>query len=382
MNPLKRILGIVIIAACTAGFASGTSRPPAFTPDGFAVPQPDPVFVFPRDHGSHPEYKIEWWYVTGHLAEGAESGTTRRYGFQATFFRSAAPRATAARPGSAMFGHANIHLAHMALIDLSTGEFLHRERLNRDGWDAAASTETLAVRNGDWSLDMTDASTETMRLRGGVGGEARYELVLRPLKPLVKFGQNGYSRKGAAPTAASYYLTFSRLEATGTLTWRGEERRVAGHAWLDHEYSSSQLDENQVGWDWLSAQLDDGREIMFYALRQQDGTLDSTSRLTWIDIDGTPTERDYRWEVLSRWRSPRTGVDYPQRVRLTTSDPQTGREVIFIIAPLHPDQELGGELGGVTYWEGACEVRTEDGRRLGSAYLELTGYDKALTVLR
>jgi predicted secreted hydrolase len=358
---------------------------PALTADGFAVPRPDPVFAFPRDHGSHPDYKIEWWYLTGHLYAD-EGPAPRRFGFQATFFRSAAPRDVAARPGPAAFGHDQIYLAHMALIDVSTGRFLHQERLNRAGWDAAASTTTLDVRNGDWSLTLADPAAapgaETLTLVGGIRADARFALNLVPKKPLVRFGVGGYSRKGAAPTAASYYLTFPRLAATGTLTLDGRALRVAGEAWMDHEYSSSQLDQNQVGWDWLSAQLDDGRELMFYRLRTTDGGTDPASTLTWVDRDGRAATAPFRWEPLTTWKSPHTGAIYPQRIRLTTTDPATGTEAVFLVEPLHPDQELGGSLGGVTYWEGACRVLSPAGAPLGAAYLELTGYDRAVEALR
>jgi predicted secreted hydrolase len=223
-----------------------------------------------------------------------------------------------------------------------------------------------------------------LSLVGGIRAEARFGLTLTPTKPLVRFGENGYSRKGAAPTAASYYLTFSRLTVAGQLVL-GDAAPVDvnGVAWMDHEFSSSQLDENQVGWDWLSAQLHDGRELMFYALRRRDGSLDPASTLTWIDHEGGTTKAPYRWEPLTFWTSPHTGARYPQRIRLTTTDPATGREIRFLVAPFHPDQELQGHIGGVTYWEGACRLLDGKGEtELGSAYMELTGYDKPVDVVR
>jgi predicted secreted hydrolase len=385
---------------------------PTVTAEGFSVPQPNPVFVFPRDHGAHPDFKIEWWYLTGHLY--TSEAVPRRFGFQATFFRNAAPRdAAAVRPGTGSnppaFGHDQIYLAHMALLDAGTGRFLHQERLNRAGWNASAATDTLDVVNGDWSLSfskspqplqtMPKAANQSLidkkpltrdgedaalplRLIGGIRADARFDFTLTPVKPLVLFGDAGYSRKGSAPTAASYYLTYSRLAAAGTLTLDGVVLPVSGTAWMDHEISSSQLDENQVGWDWLSVQFNDGRELMFYALRNTDGSFDPASTLTWIDRDGKPTRAPYRWEALTRWTSPHTGASYPQRIRLTTTDPANGSERVLLVEPLHPDQELGGTLGGVTYWEGACRILDAGGRELGSAYLELTGYDKAVSVLR
>src|SRR5690606_33069583 len=140
--------------------------------------------------------------------------------------------------------------------------------------------------------------------------------------------------------------------------------------------------ENQVGWDWLSVQFDDGRELMFYRLRTTDGGTDPASTLTWIDREGRLTTAPFRWEPLTSWTSPRGGTRYPQRIRLTTTDPETGRETVLFVEPLFADQELIGKLGGVTYWEGACRIVDANGKQLGSAYMELTGYDRAIDALK
>ena len=354
-----------------------TGAVPLVTAEGFAVPQAGYRFQFPRDHGSHPEFKLEWWYITGHLF--AEDG--RRFGYQATFFRSAAPDKSG-----------QLYLAHMALLDVRSGKFYHQERLNREGWDAGAATETLDVRNGPWTLRLverdggtereggaeTSPAAERMELRGGIRADASFSLTLAPEKPLVIFGENGVSRKGSEPTAASYYLTFPRLKNEGTLALGGETFRVSGQSWMDHEISSSQLGVGQVGWDWVSVQLADGREIMFYRLRLEDGGSDPASTLTWIAKDGTLTKSDFGWEVLDTWTSVETGGVYPVKVRLTTTDPGSGRRVTLTLEPLAKAQEITGSLGGIPYWEGACRVLSEDGREVGRAFMELTGYAKAL----
>lgn len=363
--------------------AAAPTTPVTSTADGFAVPQPGHRFIFPRDHGSHPDFKIEWWYLTGHLYT-AET-PARRFGFQATFFRQAGPR-TDAPAVSATFGSEHLFLAHMALVDVQTGRFLHEERLNRPGWDAAAATDTLDVRNGDWSLRLADPAdarpAPELELRGGIHAEAAFALTLRAAKPLVIFGEDGVSRKGADPTAASYYLTFSRLAAAGELTLhteRGPERlRVTGEAWMDHEISSSQLGAGQVGWDWLSVHFTDGRELMLYRLRLRDGTADPVSSLTWVDAAGRTQRTPFTWDVLDRWRSPETGAAYPSRIRISTTDPATGAAVTLVVEPLVAAQEIPGSLGGIPYWEGACRIRDAAGRELGSAYMELTGYAKDL----
>jgi predicted secreted hydrolase len=352
---------------------------PLVTAEGFAVPQPGHRFEFPRDHGNHPEFKIEWWYVTGHLF--AEGGA-RRFGFQATFFRSAGPRDAASAEANSAFGSGHIFLAHMALLDVQTGKFLHQEKLNREGWDAASAPGTLAVHNGPWSLHLADpadgSTTPRLTLVGGIRAEAAFTLALTPAKPLVVFGENGVSRKGADATAASYYLTFPRLRIAGELALGTEKFPVTGEAWMDHEISSSQISGGQVGWDWLSVQFTDGRELMLYQLRLADGRADPASTLTWIDPAGKTQRAAFTLDVLDRWTSPATGAVYPSRLRLTTTDPATGAAVRLIVEPLAKNQELTGALGGIPYWEGACRIRDESGRDLGSGFLELTGYAKAL----
>ena len=357
-----RLLIIIGFLAGIVGLACAQTGPA--TVDGFAVPQRGHAFSFPRDYGSHPDFKLEWWYLTGHLF--AQDG--RRFGYQATFFRSASPDKST-----------QIYLAHMALTDVNGGRFYEQERLNRTGWDAGAATDGLDVHNGPWSLRMTDPATAHMELRGGVRAEAKFALSLLPAKPLVAFGDDGVSRKGAEPTAASYYLTFPRLKTTGTLTLGTETLAVTGETWMDHEISSSQLGSKQVGWDWAGIQFKDGREIMFYRLRLRDGSADPASSLTWVDAGGRQEHTGFKnWEVLARWTSPTTGAVYPSRIRVTTVDPATRQETAFTLEPLLQDQELAGRLGGIPYWEGACRVLDAKDNVIGSAYLELTGYAKDL----
>ena len=358
---MKWVWLLLLLGVVPAWAAEGT----LLTAEGFAVPQAGKRFEFPRDHGSHAEFKIEWWYVTGHLF--AEGG--RRFGYQATFFRSAAPNK-----------NGQLFLAHMALLDGRSGKFYHQERLNRDGWDAAAAENGLDVRNGPWRLRMSDAAAERMELRGGVRADVTFELSLMPQKPLVIFGENGVSKKGAEATAASYYLTFTRLRTEGKLTVGEETFSVTGSSWMDHEISSSQLGGAQVGWDWVSVQFNDGRELMFYRLRLGDGSADPASTLTWVDAGGAPKKSDFEWEVLATWKSPVTGASYPSRVRLRSVDPATGKRVELTLEPRAKEQELAGTVGGIPYWEGACRVLDDGGKEVGSAFMELTGYAKKLEI--
>ncbi len=332
------------------------------TTDGFALPQPGKVFVFPRDHGSHPDFRTEWWYVTGHL----DSTDGHRFGFQVTFFRQARRD-----DGKTL----QLYLAHAALLDAKTGRFLHQERLNRSGWDATSSESTLAVRNGNWSLKL-DETTQHLHIAATVNNEALLQLELEAAKPLVIFGKDGVSRKGASETAASHYLTWPRLKTSGTVKLGASEHTVNGEAWMDHEFSSSQLEAGQVGWDWAALQLKDGREIMVYRMRRKDGTLDAASTLAVVERDGKVrhlASNAFAWEVLGTWKSQRSGAEYPNRVRLRFEGES------LELKPLATDQEQDGGITQLPYWEGACDVHDSRGQITGRAFLELAGYAGDLT---
>lgn len=372
----QRWLGAVL--AAISGVLGECAEQPSVTSAGYAVPQTNYAFQFPRDHGSHPPFKIEWWYITGHLF--TEGG--RRFGFQATFFRSALHPSTLTRDAPATaFGTNHIFLAHMGLLDVASATFITEERLNRDGWDAYAKEGDLDVRNGNWTLrrQATNA-TDLFSLSGSVLGRAAFELQLRPDKPLVIFGQDGVSRKGAEATASSYYITYPRLNVRGRVTWDGRQEKVEGRAWMDHEISSSQLGSTQVGWDWASLQFRDGRELMVYVMRTPQGP-DVHSTLAWVDGQGHVTYRQrnqFSWQPLATWRSPKTGGEYPVNILLKTTDPATQQPISFQLRPLAKDQEMVGRIGGISYWEGACDILDSQGEILGDAYLELTGYAQSL----
>lgn len=345
------------------------------TSEGFSVPQPGHVFHFPHDHGAHPDFRIEWWYVTGHLFTAEK----KRCGFQATFFRRAGSKPEVAPQPAESFGRGQVYLAHMAVLDEASGHYLHQERINRAGWDAAAATGTLNVHNGNWSLRFApDAAVpDTMELCGSVRSEVSFTLILTPQKPLVIFGENGVSRKGAAATAASHYLTWPRLAVTGFLRLGGIQQFVTGSAWMDHEISSGQLAPGQAGWDWACLQLDDGREIMAYRMRHTDGGMDPFSTMAWIDKAGAVTHigpGPFRWQPLATWTSTKTKAKYPVRIKITAPDPASGSDVSFFMEPVADAQEFVGPISGVSYWEGACRVRNSGGQEIGRAFLELTGY--------
>jgi predicted secreted hydrolase len=360
------VLSSLLLSACV--MSGRGEEPPARTAEGYRIPNPGHGFSFPADHGSHPDFRIEWWYLTGHLRDGDGA----RYGFQATFFRYALhPETGGAAPDA--FGTNQLFMAHMALTDVDNQRFTHEERLNRDGWDAYARVGDLDLRNGNWTLRRTEG--ETMQLQAGVRGDTRMSLQLVPVKPNVFFGEDGLSRKGADPSACSWYITFPRLAATGTLHLAGEDVAVTGEAWMDHEISSSQLGRDQVGWDWLSVRFEDGSELMLYVLRDQEGQPDPFSTLAWVTAEGQVHHagpESFTWTVLDTWRSPTTGAAYPVHTRLTGVRPD-GSPFAITVRPLMEAQEMHGRLGGISYWEGACDV-SEDGKVVGEAYMELTGY--------
>jgi predicted secreted hydrolase len=337
------------------------------------IPHQGHNFSFPKDNGSHPKFKIEWWYITGHLSDSLN----HNFGYQATFFRVAGPNDF--NESTPNFGHSQLYLAHMALTDVSNNSFISEERLNRNGWNAYSSPEALDIKNGNWSLLQTDFEHNKLTLFGSIRSQATFELELQSLKPLVVFGQDSVSRKGSDPSASSYYLTFSKLSTQGTLNLEGKNFNVSGISWMDHEISSSQLSKDLVGWDWTCIQFDNSDfELMLYRLRKSDGTSDPYSQLQWVDKAGRTINEPFKWKVLSMWKSKQSETTYPSIIQLETIDPRTKMWIKLIISPEVLDQELITSLGGGTYWEGTCLVKDEQGNILGKSYLELTGYLKPI----
>lgn len=337
--------------------------PPPAPPNGpapFQTARPGRVFQFPRDHGAHPEFAIEWWYFTGHLW----TPRGQRYGYQLTFFRRGLP--AGAWTGSQAWRSDELHLAHAALTGVAEGSFATEERLNRAGLVASAAVGRLDVRNADWRARMEPDG----RIHLGFSvGRIALELDLEPGTPPVVLGEQGVSRKGADPAAASHYLTLPRLATTGRMVGPGTATSLSGRSWMDHEFSSCQMSPDQVGWDWAGIQLRDGRSLVVYRLRQADGSQDPWSELTELAHDGRITRitRAFRLDG-GPWRSP-AGTVYPLPLRLRAWG-ETWR-----LEPLVANQELRTRLGAaITYWEGACRVRDGSGAEVGDAYVELTGY--------
>lgn len=323
-------------------------------------------FDFPDDHGPHTDYRHEWWYVTGNLA--ADDG--RRFGYQITFFRfNVAP--DMGQRSSPLAGN-QVWMAHLALTDVDRERFLHEERLSRGSGLAGAAVEPFRVWLDDWHLSGRDgADPFPLQIRASADDFA-LDLELEARKPLVLQGDAGYSRKGDAPGNASFYYSWTRLAAAGELMLDGEAIAVSGTSWMDREWGTSTLSENQRGWDWFSIQLDDGRDIMFYHLRLDDGGIEPRSKGLLVDADGSSrllSLDDVELESTRHWDSPAGDARYPVAWRMIL--PREGLELE--LEAQVDDQEL---RNGFRYWEGTIRVRGEgaDGPVRGYGYAELTGY--------
>jgi predicted secreted hydrolase len=331
-------------------------------------------YQFPQDHFEHEDFRTEWWYYTGNVTSAAGE----RFGFELVFFREGERQSESGKKseggktseggkqgeaGSSPWTVNDLYLAHAALTDARGKRFLYDERLNRAGPGiAGASFNRQRVWNGNWWVEW---SGEAQTLEA-VTAEFRFHLALKPEKPFVIEGLDGISQKAPALGRASYYVSFPLLAAAGTIESGGRSYAVTGRAWMDHEWFTGQLAPDQVGWDWFSVQLDNRTELMLFELRRTDGSIDPYSSGTYVDESGVPhhlRREQFSLEPQSYWgkypvawriRVPSLGVDL------------TCRAVI-------PNQELKGENGGPSYWEGAVDYA---GSATGVGYLEMTGYDR------
>jgi predicted secreted hydrolase len=310
---------------------------------------------------AHPDFQTEWWYYTGHLR--AEDG--RSYGFELTFFRVGIRRGAPSRSAWAL---RDVYFAHFTITDEARRRFLVADAINRGALGmAGAEAKRYRVWIDEWEASLEG---ETHHLRA-THPEWSLDLKLRSAKPPVIHGRDGISRKAAGPGHASHYYSLTRLRGGGLLRLGKERLAVTGQAWMDHEWGSNQLTPEQVGWDWFSLQLDDGRELMLYLMRRRDGGVDPVSSGTLIEADGRsrhlPLDAFYT-RASGEWRSRRTGGRYPSGWSVQVPD----ANLDLVVTPVLPDQEVVTSGGaGVTYWEGAVRVR---GSQTGVGYVELTGY--------
>ena len=337
--------------------------------EGYAQAIEPRQFVFPADHGPHPDFRNEWWYLTGNL-DGKEGA---RFGFEFTIFRfSLVPPGTDITGDASAWRSNQVYIGHFAITDASARQFYVAQRYSRGGLGlAGAAAEPFHVWLDDWSIAAARPDSDAIwRLRAS-DRKIALNLTLVPQKQPVLNGVNGLSQKAAMAGNASYYYSISRLQTNGTVQIGDNVFEVDGLSWLDREWGSSALSSDQEGWDWYALQLSDGSDLMFYNLRRNDGSQDVHSAGTLTLADGTAvylSRDDFIVEVLDTWQSPQGGR-YPVAWRIAV--PQYGLKLN--IEPLLDAQEL---VTTVRYWEGAVDVSGErDGMPImGRGYVELTGY--------
>jgi len=327
---------------------------------------------FPRDFGAHPETRTEWWYVTGALAAGE-----RIWGFQITFFRAAT---TVAGADASRFAARQLLFAHGAVTDIAARRLRHDQRIARSGFGIAeAALDDTALVLRDWRLARSGgagASRYEAHATSDSAGFA-YDLELTATQPVLLQGESGVSRKGPRVEQTSRYYSEPQLAVRGSLAIEGRSAAVAGRAWLDHEWSDAYLDPSAVGWDWIGMNLDDGGALMAFRMRRADGsTLWSGGSYR---AAGGPTRDFADGEVVFRagrsWSSPASSARYPVEWQVTTP------AGVFGVRALLDDQELDSRTStGAIYWEGLSLLLDGGGARVGSGYLEMTGYAKRLVL--
>jgi predicted secreted hydrolase len=325
----------------------------------FTAVRPGTPLRFPADHGAHPGFRTEWWYITGQM-----DTTSGRKGFQITFFRTR-PGDFSANPSR--FSPEQVIFAHAAVSDPSHGRLRHSARIARAGFGlAGAKVGDMDIVLDDWHLKRGRDGRMHARVKGD---GFVLDLAFTPTQPVILQGRGGYSQKGPKASEASHYYSWPQLKLAGRLN--GEP--VAGTAWLDREWSSTLLAPQAVGWDWLGLNLDHGGALTLFRVR------DAKGGAVWAGgshRDGAGKlhvfkPEDVRWQAGGWWRSPRSKVNWPVRPVVAYRLGNGWQRIE--ITPLMPDQELDSRAaGGPLYWEGAVSVPG------GRGYMELTGYGQAL----
>ena len=329
-------------------------------------------FKFPDDHGPHPDFQTEWWYYTGNL----ESADGRRFGYQLTFFRRAiTPPSTAAQgatPRASDWATNQIYFAHFALTDAKNNRHDSTERFSRGAANlAGASGNPFRVWIENWDAVSLNANASSMQLHADNEGHA-INLALTSSKPPVLQGDRGLSAKSDEPGNASYYISFTRMKTTGSVTVNGEQWAVTGDSWMDHEWSTAALGPNAVGWDWFSIQLSDNRELMLFQIRNKDGSIEPVSSGTLVEADGTTRylPRDqFKIDVPSTWTSNITRATYPARWSITVPS----ANIQIDLKPIVANQEM---ILSIVYWEGAVDISGQSNGKpvTGRGFVEMTGY--------
>jgi predicted secreted hydrolase len=323
---------------------------------GFAPVVRGKTFAFPGDHGPHPDYRIEWWYVTANLVDSAGAA----YGAQWTLFRQAM------QPGAQQEGWANqqIWMGHAAVTRADThrfGEAFARGGVGQAGVEAKpflAWIDSWQMRGLD---PMRDDAIAPLELSAS-GTDFEYALRCDTDRALVLQGDAGYSRKSERGQA-SYYFSQPYFKATGRITIDDRPVAVTGLAWMDREWSSQPLASDQSGWDWFALHLNSGEKLMLYRLRQSDGHNDLFGN--WIEPDGRSSEiASADNSVTATVLTGIAGRKMPTGWRI--SIPAHGLRIETV--PLNPNSWMATSF---PYWEGPISF---GGSHAGVGYLEMTGY--------
>jgi predicted secreted hydrolase len=331
---------------------------------GSANALPLKTLSFPRDRGSHPAFKTEWWYITGHAMAG-----TRPFGFQLTFFRS---RVESTQAMTSKFAARQLLFAHAAITDIDGKKLWHDQRIARDGFGVAFASETdMAIKLRDWSLQAQGARY-TAELPAN---DFDLKLQFTETQNVLLQGRQGLSRKGPDEKQASYYYSQPQLAATGSLRIQGEKFEVTGTAWLDHEWSQEVLAPGAVGWDWIGMNLKDGSALTAFQLR------DKTDNALWDGGSFRSAKNELRifsrGEVVFKpkrfWKSPVTQTSYPIEWQISTP------AGVYSVKAMLDNQELDSRQStGAIYWEGLSNLANPNGELVGKGYLEMTGYAQPL----
>jgi predicted secreted hydrolase len=326
-------------------------------------------FVFPEDHGPHPDFRTEWWYFTGNLTDKEN----RKFGYQFTIFRTALTKKKEIRNSD--WGSNQIYMAHFAITDIEKNEFYFEERFSREANKlAGAQINPLKVWLEDWQVMQIDDNVKfdlpTISISAKTG-QAEIDFILNASKPKVLQGEEGLSQKGKQPGNASYYYSYTRLKTEGTILLSGKEFEVSGYSWMDREWSTSALSDDQAGWDWFALQFNDNSEIMYYQMRKKDGTPDVYSKGIIVNKNGSSRliNKDQVYlEVTDYWESP-SGVIFPSGWKLDIPDENIKLEIIPAIKNQLMDVSIN-------YWEGAVLIEGIKNKEQfsGRGYVELTGY--------
>ncbi len=354
---LRRVLLILTITTSALG-SLGTEWRQA---------RPGFEFTFPQDHASHPDYKIEWWYYTGNLVDGNGS----RFGYQLTFFRvGIVPQPV----NASRWAVRDLLMTHFAITDISNKRYRFTDRMNRTGigW-AGAEVDHYRVWNQDWEVRRNEKGSHVLKARSE---DMSLDLVLSEGYPAVVHGSQGFSQKGDESGNASHYYSLTRMPTEGELILDGRRLGVHGLSWMDHEFGTSFLEKNQIGWNWFSIQLEDGADLMLFQLRRADGLWDPHSSGTWVAsnrMSRSIGSEEFALRPGRYWISPVSGARYPVSWSLSIPTLNLTLDVETAVdgQELRTDQSTG-----VIYWEGAIEVHgTRSGQRVsGRGYLEMTGY--------